>query len=56
DRIGQLHMRNLDIADTHEKLVVYSRSGLINLGNDSPAFFLPERAAEKSPPGKSQDE
>ncbi len=47
DRIGQLHMRNLDIVDTHEKLVVYSRSGLINLGNGSPAFFLPDQTREK---------
>ncbi len=33
DRIGQLTMRNLDIADTRDKLGVYSRSGL--LGKDS---------------------
>ncbi|SFR93721.1 argininosuccinate synthase [Mitsuaria sp. PDC51] len=33
DRIGQLTMRNLDIADTREKLGVYSRAGL--LGNNS---------------------
>ncbi len=29
DRIGQLTMRNLDIADTREKLGVYSRTGLL---------------------------
>ncbi|MBB5205685.1 argininosuccinate synthase [Inhella inkyongensis] len=33
DRIGQLTMRNLDIADTRDKLGVYVRSGLI--GKDS---------------------
>jgi argininosuccinate synthase len=33
DRIGQLTMRNLDIADTRDKLGVYSRAGLI--GKDS---------------------
>jgi argininosuccinate synthase len=33
DRIGQLTMRNLDIADTRDKLGIYSRSGL--LGSDS---------------------
>jgi argininosuccinate synthase len=33
DRIGQLTMRNLDIADTRDKLGVYSRAGL--LGRDS---------------------
>ncbi|MCP5149142.1 MAG: argininosuccinate synthase [Ectothiorhodospiraceae bacterium] len=29
DRIGQLTMRNLDIADSREKLMLYSRSGLL---------------------------
>jgi argininosuccinate synthase len=29
DRIGQLTMRNLDIADTREKLSAYSKSGLL---------------------------
>jgi argininosuccinate synthase len=29
DRIGQLTMRNLDIADTREKLMVYTKTGLI---------------------------
>ncbi|MBH9553712.1 argininosuccinate synthase [Inhella gelatinilytica] len=33
DRIGQLTMRNLDIADTREKLGVYTRTGL--LGHDT---------------------
>ena len=33
DRIGQLTMRNLDIADTRDKLGIYSRTGL--LGSDS---------------------
>ena len=31
DRIGQLTMRNLDIADTREKLLTYAKSGLITL-------------------------
>ncbi|HWA94622.1 MAG TPA: argininosuccinate synthase [Terracidiphilus sp.] len=31
DRIGQLHMRNLDITDTREKLVTYAKSGLLTL-------------------------
>lgn len=47
DRIGQLHMRNLDIADTHDKLVVYSRSGLINLSTSDRVFFLPDSAKAK---------
>ncbi len=29
DRIGQLHMRNLDIADSREKLSVYASSGVL---------------------------
>jgi argininosuccinate synthase len=32
DRIGQLTMRNMDIADTREKLGVYTDAGL--LGSD----------------------
>jgi argininosuccinate synthase len=38
DRIGQLSMRNLDIADTRDKLGVYSRAGLLGAdsGNDIP--------------------
>ena len=37
DRIGQLTMRNLDIADTREKLAIYSR--------DRPAFEAERRGA-----------
>jgi argininosuccinate synthase len=29
DRIGQLTMRNLDIADTREKLGIYAAAGLL---------------------------
>ncbi|MDB5730159.1 MAG: argininosuccinate synthase, partial [Variovorax sp.] len=32
DRIGQLTMRNLDIVDTRDKLVIYTRAGLLSLG------------------------
>jgi len=32
DRIGQLTMRNLDIADTREKLLTYSRAGMLAPG------------------------
>ncbi len=32
DRIGQLTMRNLDIADTRDKLSVYSKAGLLSTG------------------------
>ena len=35
DRIGQLTMRNNDIADTREKLIAYVNSGLISLSDKS---------------------
>ena len=35
DRIGQLTMRNLDIADTREKLVTYAATGLLSLSKGS---------------------
>jgi argininosuccinate synthase len=35
DRIGQLTMRNLDIADTRDKLNSYSKSGLLGRSSDS---------------------
>jgi argininosuccinate synthase len=47
DRIGQLTMRNLDIADTREKLITYAKSGLIA---PSAASGLPRL------PGSSEDE
>jgi argininosuccinate synthase len=38
DRIGQLTMRNLDIADSRAKLLTYAASGLLTLskGNEMP--------------------
>jgi argininosuccinate synthase len=41
DRIGQLTMRNLDIADTRDKLQTYARAGLIGR-NDTGFRFLEE--------------
>jgi argininosuccinate synthase len=35
DRIGQLTMRNLDIADTREKLLAYAKAGLLTLSKGS---------------------
>ena len=32
DRIGQLTMRNLDIADTRDKLLTYAKTGLLGAG------------------------
>ncbi|HEY2977212.1 MAG TPA: argininosuccinate synthase [Burkholderiaceae bacterium] len=44
DRIGQLTMRNLDIADTREKLAVYARAGLLSLGQGAD---LPKLGSDK---------
>src|SRR5215831_9037762 len=44
DRIGQLTMRNLDIADTREKLIEYARTGLIA---PSEASGLPRLGEDK---------
>jgi len=45
DRIGQLTMRNLDIIDTRDKLGIYTRSGLLHLGEDG---TLPSLSNDKS--------
>jgi len=50
DRIGQLTMRNLDIADTREKLFTYARTGLLTLsrGNEMPQLSSgPNSAKDK---------
>ena len=35
DRIGQLTMRNLDITDTRDKLMVYAKTGLLSMSTES---------------------
>jgi len=40
DRIGQLTMRNLDIADTRDKLGLYSKVGLLGAAGDSGIALL----------------
>jgi argininosuccinate synthase len=40
DRIGQLTMRNLDIADTRDKLKLYAETGLLSIGEGSQLFKL----------------
>ncbi len=42
DRIGQLTMRNMDIADTREKLSVYSRVGLLRSDSEGRLPLLGE--------------
>ncbi|HKE84047.1 MAG TPA: argininosuccinate synthase [Vicinamibacterales bacterium] len=39
DRIGQLTMRNLDIEDTRDKLVTYSRQGMLKSGEGLPPLL-----------------
>jgi argininosuccinate synthase len=41
DRIGQLTMRNMDIADTREKLMVYTDNGLLRASSKSGVPQLP---------------
>jgi argininosuccinate synthase len=38
DRIGQLTMRNLDISDTRDKLLIYTQAGLLSGGDAMPAL------------------
>jgi argininosuccinate synthase len=51
DRIGQLTMRNLDIADTRDKLLTYVKTGLLapSVGKE-----LPHPLDAGSPPDKEQ--
>jgi argininosuccinate synthase len=44
DRIGQLTMRNLDIADTREKLVTYVKTGLLRPAEGSPLPQLNDKS------------
>ena len=43
DRIGQLTMRDLDIADTRHKLAVYAQAGLIGAGSEGAIPLLGPR-------------
>jgi argininosuccinate synthase len=45
DRIGQLTMRNLDIADTRAKLALYAKTGLLSAGEGS---HIPKLDSDKS--------
>jgi len=47
DRVGQLTMRNLDIADTRDKLLTYIKAGLLGPAADSALPGLVEDAAPK---------
>jgi argininosuccinate synthase len=54
DRIGQLTMRNLDIADTREKIRVYHRAGLMGTTPEDGLPLLPAAAPE--PAGDAEPE
>src|SRR6476619_5323569 len=43
DCIGQLTMRNLDIVDTRDKLLTYTKTGLLNPTQGAPLTLLPEK-------------
>ena len=47
DRIGQLTMRNLDIADTRDKLLIYASSGLLKDSEASPMRLLIGREEDR---------
>ena len=50
DRIGQLTMRNLDIADTRDKLLAYVKSGLLAPSGGAALPLLPApESTEKKP-------
>ncbi len=48
DRIGQLTMRNLDVIDTREKLLTYSKAGLLSLASGSALPLLPGTKTDKT--------
>jgi argininosuccinate synthase len=47
DRIGQLTMRNLDIVDTREKLLLYTQTGLLKPSKSSGLPELPAADTDK---------
>ena len=55
DRIGQLTMRNLDIADTREKLVVYHRIGLMGTNREDGLPLLPAAAPDPETAATGED-
>jgi argininosuccinate synthase len=53
DRIGQLTMRNLDIADTRDKLLAYTKTGLLKPAAGSP---LPALSGRPGDNGDDEDD
>jgi argininosuccinate synthase len=48
DRVGQLHMRNLDILDSREKLAVYARTGVLPAGPGEAGLLGSEKQDKKN--------
>jgi argininosuccinate synthase len=48
DRIGQLHLRNLDILDSRDKLGVYSRAGVLAAGTGAAHLLEAETSRKPS--------
>ena len=55
DRIGQLHMRNLDILDSREKLGVYARTGVLAPGTGAAQLLQADPDRKPSAPPASSD-
>ncbi|MEO7192659.1 MAG: argininosuccinate synthase [Vicinamibacterales bacterium] len=53
DRIGQLTMRDLDIADTRHKLLIYTKAGLLASGGEQALPMLTEPAKNDEPDPES---
>ena len=47
DRIGQLTMRGMDLADTHDKLMLYARARMLTKGGDGILSLLGKPANEE---------
>jgi len=54
DRIGQLTMRELDIADTREKLLTYMKTGLLQSSESSPLQRLASHPGTPPAPGERE--
>jgi argininosuccinate synthase len=48
DRIGQLHMRNLDIQDSRDKLGIYSKAGVLPSGTGAAGLLESDEGKKKS--------
>ena len=49
DRIGQLTMRNLDITDTRDKLLLYLKTGLLGPASGNSTSLLTEGTIKAEP-------